>query len=412
MEFRLVVNSSLGSDALSRSVHAPSAKSDSLRPDSTWSPTADAEADDDASIRPLPPTSPPSPVPSKSTRDSGRTSGGYTSDLRSARSAGTPSTKQTTLMSIELGAGGHIAQTPSISSSILPHRSPQFPNPSIQAGGSPMSTRFPQLRNTAPPSVSFSTVANRSESTSAVSGAGNNLLTGNTQAAPTTLVVPSSPSPATATSKMAVQAPGHSHLHPRNNPRPSSPPPDNASTLTLASSTFALSMASPHPRSVAADRERDLDAAASMRALRPSSRRGSWGSDETGWSAAGISTHTGISAAGPMLLSLGAGSTTGVSGAYRRRGPGSIATARSAWSYRAGGKECNPEGADTLATDGCDDCGDGGSDRITTDEVTPTEDITFDFAASSPTSMTHPSAVQPHEIPLPSSPDTTPTEIA
>lgn len=179
-----------------------------------------------------------------------------------------------------------------------------------------------------------------------------------------------------------------------------------------------MSLASPHPRSVAADRERDLDAAASMRALRPSSRRGSWGSDETGWSVAGISAHTGISAAGPMLLGLGAGGTSGVSGVYRRRGPGSIATARSAWSYRAGGKEGNLEGTDTLAIDDCDDCDDNGSvdgdqaTRVTADDITPTEDIVFEFAAASPTSMTHPSAVQPSEVPLPASPDLTPTEIA
>jgi len=305
-----------------------------------------------------------------------------------------------------MGPGGHIAQAPSIRSSIVPHRNAQFVSPPTPGGSSsPISTRFPQLRNTAPASVSFSPVpsgASRSESTPVVA------IAETYQIAPTLVV----PSPTTGTSKMTIQAPGHSHLHPRNNPRPSSPPLDNASTLTLASSTFALSLASPHSRSVAADRERDFDTAASMRALRPSSRRGSWGSDETGWSAAGISTHTGISAAGPMLLGLGPGCATGISGGYRRRGPGSIATARSAWSYRAGGKEYNPEGTDSLPVDDCDDCEDDESTRITMDEITPTEDIAFDFAAASPTSMTNPSGIQPHEIPLPSSPDTTPTEIA
>lgn len=36
-----------------------------------------------------------------------------------------------------------------------------------------------------------------------------------------------------------IQAPKHTHPHPRDNPRPASPPRPNASTLTLASSTFA-----------------------------------------------------------------------------------------------------------------------------------------------------------------------------
>lgn len=389
------------------------------------------EADDDASIRPLPPTSPPSPVPSRLTHDSERTSsGGYTSDLRSARSAGTPSTKPTTLMSIDLGAGGHIAQAPSFSSSILPNRGPQFASPPTPTTGSPVSTRFPTTRATAPAgtSVSFSPLpasasrTNTAGSTTApsiVPGAVNNLLAENTQTAPSTLVVPS---PASQVPKLAIQVPGHSQLHPRNNPRPASPPPDNASTLTLASSTFAMSYASPRSRSAAADRERDLDAAASMRALRPSSRRGSWGSDETGWSGTGLSTHTGLSSAGPMLLGFGdrAGSTTGASGfgGHRRRGPGSIATARSAWSYRAGGKESTGDGLDSLPIDDDEgDCesGDEDADRdtpVTADEVTPTEDIVFDFSATSPTSMTQQSIVLPNEVPLPASPELNPTEVA
>lgn len=168
---------------------------------------------------------------------------------------------------------------------------------------------------------------------------------------------------------------------------------------------------------MAAERERDLDVAASVRALRPSSRRGSWGSDETGWSAAGLSTHTGISAAGPMLLGFGGpGSTTGVSAGYRRRGAGSIATARSAWSYRGGGKESTGDGLDALTIDDDDDeCEDSGSvdgdqdARVTADEVTPTEDIVFDYAGNSPTSMNQHSIILPHEIPLPASPNLTPT---
>jgi hypothetical protein len=75
--------------------------------------------------------------------------------------------------------------------------------------------------------------------------------------------------------------------------------------------------------------DRDFgDTNASMQALWPSSRHGSWGSDKTGWSAAGHSTHTGISAMGPGgLLNL---SCVGL----KCRGPGSITTA---WSHHTGG---------------------------------------------------------------------------
>lgn len=112
-------------------------------------------------------------------------------------------------------------------------------------------------------------------------------------------------------------------------------------------------------------------------------------------------------------------STTG--GGYRRRGPGSIATARSAWSYRASGKEGTGDGLDNVAGGDEDDCeeddespdGEGDRDtRITADEVTPTEEVVFDYATTSPTSINRQSIVLPHEIPLPASPGVTPTEIA
>jgi hypothetical protein len=113
-----------------------------------------------------------------------------------------------------------------------------------------------------------------------------------------------------------VQAPQHTTHHPRNNPRPSSPPLDNASMLTLASSAFGIPGARigvlggatndatsfSHfsqfggSRIGAEDRsshigddldvEGDRDFDASVRALRPrSSRRGSWESEASGWSA-------------------------------------------------------------------------------------------------------------------------------
>jgi len=96
----------------------------------------------------------------------------------------------------------------------------------------------------------------------------------------------------------------HTSHHPRNNPNPTSPPADNASTLTLASSAFALSARAndwPDGASLSLDQyqqdadvnsshmgmeDDEVEVAASVRALRPrSSRRGSWESEESRWSA-------------------------------------------------------------------------------------------------------------------------------
>ncbi|KAG8693088.1 hypothetical protein FRC09_010750 [Ceratobasidium sp. 395] len=72
--------------------------SPSLGPESVWSPSTQLEADDDASIRPLPPTSPPSPSPSNSTHLSQTTYSGYGSDPRTAYiSPATPLSIQTGL---------------------------------------------------------------------------------------------------------------------------------------------------------------------------------------------------------------------------------------------------------------------------------------------------------------------------
>ncbi|TFK56096.1 hypothetical protein OE88DRAFT_1693003 [Heliocybe sulcata] len=110
------------------------------------------------------------------------------------------------------------------------------------------------------------------------------------------------------------QAPLHTTHHPRDNPRPQSPPQDDASLLTLASSAFGMPGArigvnalmtaggstTGHAEDsisrfevgtvdslshfVGDDQDRDVDA--SVRALRPrSSRRGSWESEASEWSA-------------------------------------------------------------------------------------------------------------------------------
>ncbi|KAG9055439.1 hypothetical protein FS842_002179 [Serendipita sp. 407] len=221
----------------------------SLAAESTWTKKSALEADDDASIRPLPPTSPPSPTPSRS-------SSSQVSDLRTFRS-GAASTKPTTLMSVDSGTGAglitgtmaHIAQVPVTNSS-----------PST-------STNAPNSRYATPlvhPAVARAASRHRSP----------------------------------------MQAPLHTHHHPRNNPNPMSPPADNASTLTLASSAFAASGRANDwgdGMSLSLDQyqpdadvnsshtgldDDDVEVAASVRALRPrSSRRGSWESEASRWSA-------------------------------------------------------------------------------------------------------------------------------
>ncbi|QRV76485.1 hypothetical protein RhiJN_04500 [Ceratobasidium sp. AG-Ba] len=221
--------------------------SPSLGPESMWSPSMQLEADDDASIRPLPPTSPPSPSPSNTTYLSQTTYSGYGSDPRTVGSHSV-STKPTTLLSVDIGLGGqpaHIAQAHT------PAPAPTGPSPS-----SPQFGRFPSTRSAHQPissgaSVTFSPAPYPSSPLST---------------APYFLADEEAQDPDAST-----QAPTHSLPHPRNNPRPASPPLDNASTLTLASSTFNM------PRQVEADA-----ISASVRAIR---RRGSWESGDSRWSA-------------------------------------------------------------------------------------------------------------------------------
>ncbi|KAI0356653.1 hypothetical protein OH77DRAFT_1423606 [Trametes cingulata] len=141
-----------------------------------------------------------------------------------------------------------------------------------------------------------------------------------------------------------LTAPLYTTHHPRNNPRPSSPPPDDASVLTLASSAFGMPgarigaaavtlsgrgsfaedsmsqwshvagltdstshfMMGDLEEGLEEERYNDHDVDASVRALRPrSSRRGSWDSTVSGWSAnvggSGVGTPSpgGIRSKGP-----------------------------------------------------------------------------------------------------------------
>lgn len=246
------------------------------------------EADEDASIRPLPPTSPPSPSPSRSPSLS---SSSYMSDLRTFKSL-TASTKPTTLLSIDSNPGvAHIAQAPPTPTSVSGYNITPAPSPV---------TRFP-------PHIRQSS-----------SGYGSPVGLVTFSALPPSTPPSSRPSslgPAIRTGVGALQAPAHTSHHPRNNPRPSSPPLDNASVLTLASSAFAAPLVdrgrqTPFQYSWAngtdtASHISHMDGggdslshiildgelageeqSASVRALRPrSSRRDSWESEVSRWSA-------------------------------------------------------------------------------------------------------------------------------
>ncbi|KAH6915262.1 hypothetical protein BKA70DRAFT_1258490 [Coprinopsis sp. MPI-PUGE-AT-0042] len=253
-----------------------------LTRESLWSPQSTLEADDDASVRPIPPSAPPSPSPSRS-------SSSVLSDPRTFRSMAA-STKPTTVLSIELGNGmAHIAQVPPNATPNPVHRiAPHIRNASLGSTAQMSSGN----------SVTFSTLpASTSPQTPSVRNFGSI----------------SSMNHAPPGSYSHVQAPLHTSHHPRNNPRPSSPPLDNASMLTLASSAYAIpargsttraysittsilgdnasyynpSMALQDGESTSQfvdDDDRDIDA--SVRALRPrSSRRGSWESEVSRWSA-------------------------------------------------------------------------------------------------------------------------------
>jgi hypothetical protein len=257
----------------------------SINRESIWSPASALEADDDASVRPIPPSAPPSPSPSRS-------SSSYLSDPRTFRSMAA-STKPTTLLSIDLNGNGmaHIAQAPNPPHTLFhrfaPHvrQSSSLSSPGLlSSGGSIAFSALPSTQSSPPPSL-------------------RNLNSlSPPQASHNHGVMPS------------IQAPLHTTHHPRNNPRPSSPPLDNASVLTLASSAFGLphrsgihnytssaigdsvshyggSITFPDAESTShyvlgEDEREERDFDASLRALRPrSSRRGSWESEVSRWSA-------------------------------------------------------------------------------------------------------------------------------
>ncbi|KAF5321035.1 hypothetical protein D9619_000859 [Psilocybe cf. subviscida] len=269
----------------------------SLNRESLSTSTLPSEADEDASVRPIPPSSPPSPVPS-------RDSSSYLSDPRTFRSMAA-STKPTTLLSIDLNANGmaHIAQAPMNPPTPLHRFAPHVRQSSSLSGAGLMSSGA---------SITFSSLPSPQPGP----GSRSNSLRHPNGLGP---VAHNIHNPTQNGHLSSVQAPLHTTHHPRNNPRPSSPPMDNASVLTLASSAFGITSRSGplnYPPSAVGDslsqygsvtfldaestsqyvpgdeerlEERDFDA--SVRALRPrSSRRGSWESEASRWSARGAGT--------------------------------------------------------------------------------------------------------------------------
>ncbi|KAF8138189.1 hypothetical protein EV363DRAFT_1393656 [Boletus edulis] len=267
----------------------------SLARDSMWSPASALEADEDASLRPLPPSSPPSPALSHS-------SSSYISHPRTFRSIAA-STKPTTVLSIDLPPAG-VSQ---ISPRHALHARSSSTGTTGGLVGSGTSITFSALPSPQSASHPSSSLAHANHALSSSGLLGHNAH--------------------------GLQAPLHTAHHPRNNPRPSSPPLDNASVLTLASSAYAIpgarmtigSMRSttlfgggdsishlggsvlgdPEGENTSqflvdddrldVDCERDVDA--SLRALRPrSSRRGSWDSEVSGWSAKILGSGPGLTA--------------------------------------------------------------------------------------------------------------------
>ncbi|KIM45998.1 hypothetical protein M413DRAFT_55911, partial [Hebeloma cylindrosporum] len=264
----------------------------SLNRDSIWSPASALEADDDASLRPIPPSAPPSPSPSRS-------SSSYLSDPRTFRSMAA-STKPTTLLSIDLNGNGmaHIAQAPAAPPTQLNRFAPHVRQSSSLSNPGLLSSAGSITFSALPPAQPSQSASLRNP------GSLGSFSLNSPQASGYNTGQVSS-----------VQAPLHTTHHPRNNPRPSSPPLDNASVLTLASSAFGMpnrlgtqnyppsaigdsashyggSITFPDAESASHyipgddDRLEERDFDASVRALRPrSSRRGSWESEASRWSA-------------------------------------------------------------------------------------------------------------------------------
>lgn len=190
-------------------------------------------ADTAASVRALPPRSAAPSVLTRSTSAAGSVAnslgGTYKSEV---------STKPTTVMSVDSGAGANRI-------AVVHGTGHSFPTSAI------------------PPSSSAGSIANQQGSSSTPASPNGITFSALPPSIPT--LAPTSPPPEsypdadgddtshshnhddTGLSLSAANVPRHTRADPRNNPHPAYPPPDNASMLTLASSSFAPSFSLPRP---------------------------------------------------------------------------------------------------------------------------------------------------------------------
>ena len=221
--------------------------------DSSFRWSAVGGADEDASIRPFPPSAPSSPAPSTSVI-SRSASASLLSPVQTPGAFGPPSSRRapsppshllennpqsgsSSAISSDADRNGRRSRRDSASTkptTVLsfdsgPHaaRIAQAPDDGASAGHSITSSPLRQ-------SIDTTMLAGPSSPNHSPSLPG--IITPTSAMSPGSLTPVETP-PATLA---YFQAPKHSQPHPRDNPHPSSPPEPNASTLTLASSTFAI----------------------------------------------------------------------------------------------------------------------------------------------------------------------------
>lgn len=180
-------------------------------------------ADEDASVRPIPPSHPGSPTPSNSFLSRSASA----SLLSPQAGQAPPPTRLTTRHSTTSSGIDHSIASSEQEPPADSRRNSSSTKPTtVQSFDS--GPHVAHIAQPPPPAPLTLTVEDPSSTPS------------------TPNITPvSSPLAATAMSPLfpttaQVQAPKHSHPHPRDNPHPASPPDLNASTITLASSTFAI----------------------------------------------------------------------------------------------------------------------------------------------------------------------------
>ncbi|ORX39853.1 hypothetical protein BD324DRAFT_648473 [Kockovaella imperatae] len=292
-------------------------------------------ADEDASIRPFPPSHPASPAPSTSVISRSASAsllspgafGTYGASFRRSQYSATDSTNSSDVDRVDRSRRDSASTKPT---TIL----------SIDAEPPPAHIATVPPAPTSAPSPTPAPVAGPSSPLRRVEG-------------------PTSPLDDVPPSLDYVQAPRHSHPHPRDNPHPSSPPDPNASTLTLASSTFATGQLSPNPNQVpipgpASVRLRDLSNPAARSSALATSPSVTFAPETSAMDRPPSmidsnppSTHA-LSLYGGMSMRTGRGVADGDASVRAVRRKGSWESNESRWSWRgARGQQVPGGGAST-----------------------------------------------------------------